>query len=46
MYSLHRTELEGSLAAWLGDLAKINEREGEMDPVLRSDRPLPEGLDA
>jgi hypothetical protein len=29
---------------WLDELADINTREGDMDPVLREDRPLSEGF--
>lgn len=43
-YKEHREVLEGTLEPWLRDLRDINTREGEMDPVLRQNRPLPTEL--
>ncbi len=45
-YLKHKTELEGSMEPWLNELADINTREGDMDPIAREDRPLPEGFGA
>lgn len=46
LYSRYRDELEGTMKPWIDELAGINTREGDMDPVIRTDRSLPEGLDA
>ncbi|MFA6508445.1 MAG: type II toxin-antitoxin system Phd/YefM family antitoxin [Treponemataceae bacterium] len=46
LYSRHRDELEGTMKNWLKELAAINEREDDMDPIVRSDRPVPDGLDS
>lgn len=43
-YRRHRGELEAHMETLLDELADINTREGEMDEVVRTDRPLPEGL--
>lgn len=44
LYRKHQNELEGTMNVWLKELADINTREGDMDPIIREDRPLPEGL--
>lgn len=43
-YSRRRGELEGTVGTMLDELADINAREGDMDEIVRTDRPLPEGL--
>ena len=43
-FSRYRGELEGGMTPWLRELSEINLKEEDMDPVIRSDRPLPEGL--
>ena len=43
-YSRRRGELEGTVETMLDELAEINTREGEMDEIVRTDRPLPEEL--
>jgi PHD/YefM family antitoxin component YafN of YafNO toxin-antitoxin module len=44
LYEKHRDVIEGTLEPWLRDLEEINTREGEMEPVIRQDRPLPDVL--
>ncbi len=44
LYEEHRDVIEGTLEPWLRDLEEINTREGEMEPVVRQDRPLPDVL--
>ena len=43
-FSRYRGGLEGGMTSWLRDLSEINRSEEDMDPVIRSDRSLPEGL--
>jgi prevent-host-death family protein len=43
-YRRHRGELEARMESLLDELAEINAREDELDDVVRTDRPLPEGL--
>ena len=40
----NRAAIESPMSSWLKDLETINTREGDMDPVIRLDRPLPEEL--
>jgi len=44
LYKRHKNELEGTMDRWLAELADINTREGDPDPIVRTDRPLPEEL--
>lgn len=43
-FTRYRGELEGGMIPWLGELSKINRGEGDIDAIVRSDRPLPDGL--
>jgi len=40
----NREGIEGGMSRWLSELADIDE--GDIDPVVRGDRFLPEGFDA
>jgi prevent-host-death family protein len=44
LYQRYRELLEGTMSPWLQELKEINAREGEMDRLIREDRPLPKEL--